>query len=371
MRILITGSEGFIGKNLRVALSRRADAEVYGFDVASSAGDLERWARSADFIFHLAGVNRPPDPSEFETGNVELTRRLVELLEGRPTPVVFSSSIQAELDNPYGRSKQRAEAVLRDYSERTGAPVTIFRFPNVFGKWSKPNYNSVVSTFCHNAAVGLPLQVTDRSRAVTFVYIDEVIRALLDCLDHPWNGYRIGGLRETFTLTLGELHDLVLDIARGRAAGLVPDLQRPFVRYLHATYLSYLPDTERARAADVKTDARGWLFELVKSPHAGQVFVSLTRPGIVRGNHYHDTKIEKFCVIQGQGIVRMRPVLEPASVMEYEVSDNPIRIVDIPPGWTHSIENIGTTDMLTLFWASEIFDATRPDTYPAAVKTRS
>lgn len=364
MKILVTGSEGFVGTNLRVALRRRADVEVLPFDVVSPSDDLVRHGQTADFVFHLAGVNRPKDPTEFTTGNVDLTGRLLSVLEaaGRRTPVVFSSSTQAALENPYGESKRRAEELLFDYHRRTGAPVRIFRFPNVFGKWSRPNYNSVVSTFCHNLTHGLPVQVSNPANEVTFVYVDEVVRCLLSCLDTPLIGGGFGEVSETFRATLGELHDLLVSFRDGRARNEVPDLSRPFVRYLYSTFLSYLDPEQRAVEVGLKADDRGWLFELIRSPHAGQVFISRTRPGVVRGRHYHDTKIEKFCVIAGRGRIRMRKMFTD-QIVTYEVSDAPIRIVDIPPGWTHSIENTGTEDLLTIFWANEPFDPARPDTY--------
>ncbi len=368
MNVLVTGSDGFIGKNLRVALSRRKDCRVLCCDVGHDAGNLERHAREADFVFHLAGVNRPSDPSEFVTGNVELTRRLLAALEQprRRVPVVFSSSRQAEQDNPYGRSKRDAEKFLFDYASRTGSPVRVFRFPNVFGKWSRPDYNSVVSTFCHHLAHGLPVSISDRAHEVTFVYIDEVVRCLLDCLRDDLEGATHADVAEVFTLSLGQLHDMIAGFRSAHDRNEVADLSHPLTRYLHATFLTYWDPAMRCKPVDLKVDARGWLFELVKSPHAGQIFVSRTNPGIVRGNHYHDTKVEKFCVVQGRGRIRMRQLLTD-EIVDYECSDDPIRVVDIPAGWTHSIENSGSDDLITLFWASEIFDPARPDTYPEPV----
>lgn len=368
MRILVTGSDGFVGRNLRVALGRRPGVEILGFDVASPAAALDRHAAAADFVFHLAGVNRPKDPADFVSGNVDLTSRLLSALAaaGRRVPVVFSSSTQATLDNPYGVSKRRAEDLLFDHQRLTGAPVRVFRFPNVFGKWSNPNYNSVVSTLCHNLTHGLPVQISSRDNEVVFVYIDEVVRCLLSCLEPGTAGAGFGEVAETFRVSLGELHDLLVSFREGRVRNEAPDLGRPFVRYLYSTYLSYLDPDQRSTAVDLKTDPRGWLFELVKSPHAGQIFISRTKPGITRGNHYHDTKIEKFCVIQGRGRIRMRRMLT-GDIVAYDVSDDPIRVVDIPAGWTHSIENTGDGDMLTIFWANEIFDPLRPDTYAESV----
>ena len=364
MKILVTGADGFVGRNLRVALRRRPELDVRGFDVATPPSELERMAAEAGFVFHLAGVNRPKDPAEFATGNVELTARLAAALEaaGGRAPVAFSSSTQAELDNPYGRSKRRAEELLFDYHRRTGAPVRVFRFPNMFGKGSAPNYNSVVSTFCHNVAHDLPVRIDNPAAEVTFVYIDEVVRCLLACLVPGLSGGEFGAVAETFRLTVGELHGLIASFRELRARQEVPDLSRPLVRYLFATYLSYLDAPQRVRPVDLKRDDRGCLFELVKSAAGGQIFVSRTRPGIARGNHYHDTKIERFCVIQGRGRIRVLPVLG-GEVTTYDVSDAPICAVDIPAGHCHSIENTGAEDLLTLFWTSEIFDPARPDTH--------
>ena len=363
-------------------------------------------AARADIVFHLAGVNRPTEEKEFTEGNAVLTRQLCAALASaaRRAPLVLSSSVQAELDNPYGRSKQAAEAAVLDYHQRTGAPVYIYRFPNVLGKWSRPNYNTVVATFCHNISRGLPVQVSNRANPLRFVYIDDIVRAFLgiaSCTGHA-RGQRsegrdhraeITGQRAEImpfdpvhSITLGKLHDLILSFHQGRRQGFLPDLSNALTRYLYSTYISFYDPADLAYPVDLKTDDRGWLFELVKSPQAGQIFVSRTRPGITRGNHYHDTKIEKFCVIQGEGVIRLRHVLSgeavqaneiltPSSrlpspisdIIEYPVNDREIRVVDIPPGYTHSIQNTGSTDMITLFWANEIFDPRRPDTYPARV----
>jgi len=364
-RILVTGAAGFMGRNLCVALRREPDFEVLEFDLPQTPDELGTLAARADLVFHLAGVNRPKAEREFTEGNVDLTRRLCDGLAagGRRTPVVLSSSIQAELDNPYGRSKREAEAVVEAYQRQTGAAVYVFRFPNVFGKWSRPNYNTVVATFCHNISRGLPVQISNRANVVRFVYIDDIVRAFLALArqaDHPPVLSR-PDIQPVFSITLGELHDRLVSFREGRAKGLLPDLADPLTRYLYATYVSFYDPGDFARPVDLKCDDRGWLFELVKSPHAGQIFVSRTRPGITRGNHYHDTKVEKFCVIQGEGIIRFRPVLG-GSVVEYPVNDRHIRVVDIPPGYTHSIQNTGNTDLITLFWASEVFDPQRPDT---------
>ena len=368
--ILVTGSKGFMGRNLCVALRREPGVRVVEFDLDQPSSELSALVQQSDVVFHLAGVNRPLEVGEFMAGNANLTRQLCELLQhaGRKTPLVISSSIQAELDNPYGQSKRAAEEVALGYSRATGAAVYIYRFPNVFGKWSRPNYNTVVATFCHQISRDLPVQISNPANLIQFVYIDDIVRAftgIARITDHaPVDPYQ--EIRSVYAITLGKLHELILSFRRSVAATSLPDLSNPLVKYLHSTYLSFCDPQDLARPVDLKTDNRGWLFELIKSPQAGQIFVSRTHPGITRGNHYHDTKIEKFCVIQGQGVIRFRHVLG-GDVIEYPVDDRSIRIVDIPSGYTHSIENTGTEDMLTLFWANEIFDPLQPDTYPMPV----
>lgn len=364
--ILVTGSAGFIGRNLCLALRRTGRFQVLEFEVPQSVAELQQLAARAEAIIHLAGVNRPQQESEFAAGNTDLTRQLCAGLvaAGRSVPLILSSSIQAELDNPYGRSKLAAEEIVLDYHARTGAPVCIYRFPNVFGKWSRPHYNTVVATFCHNLSRGLPVQVSNPAHVLRFVYIDDLVRAFVDYVsqaapDPARTHYEIAAV---YTITLGELHDLLVSFQAGRKQSLLPDLANPLVKYLYSTFVSFLDPQDLAYPVDLKTDDRGWLFELVKSRAAGQIFVSRTRPGITRGNHYHDTKIEKFCVIQGQGIIRFRHVFSP-EILAYPVDDQAIRIVDIPPGYTHSIENTGRGDLITLFWANEIFDPQRPDTH--------
>ncbi len=273
------------------------------------------------------------------------------------------------MDNAYGRSKKAAEDALLEYREDTGAAVYLYRFPNVFGKWSRPDYNTVVATFCHRISRGLPVQVSNRANPLQFVYVDDIVRAFLELAARTEHGAATPRqeIQPVYSTTLGELHDLIASFQATRHQSLIPDLSHPLTKYLYSTYLSFCDPGDLAYPVELKTDQRGWLFELVKSPQAGQIFVSRTRPGITRGNHYHDTKIEKFCVIQGEGIIRFRGVLS-REIIEYPVNGQDIRIVDIPPGYTHSIENVGSGDMITLFWANEIFDPQHPDTYFVKVK---
>lgn len=370
--LLITGASGFIGRNLCSALRRLGGFEILEFGRADPADRLSELAQRADLVFHLAGVNRPQHEDEFKTANADLTRRLCQCLaaSGRPVPVVLASSTQAELANAYGKSKRLAEDAVLEYHDRHRAPVYVYRLPNIFGKWSRPNYNSVVATFCHNLSRGLPVQISDRANILRLVYIDDVVRAFIAIAAgsvHDPARTRFD-VEPVYSLTLGELHEMLVSFQDARSKSMLPDLSKPLVKHLFSTYLSFNDAGNLAYPVELKTDDRGWLFELLKSQFAGQVFVSKTRPGITRGNHYHDTKVEKFCVIQGEGIIRFRHVLHD-NVLEYPVDDRAIRVVDIPPGYTHSIENVGASDMITLFWANEVFDPQHPDTFFVKVKT--
>lgn len=363
--ILVTGSAGFVGKHVCLALRRTGDFEVIECTSETDPAQLPEMVLRSEFIIHLAGVNRPKDEQEFTTGNADFTAKLCEIAakDGRKIPIAMTSSIQAERDNPYGISKKAAEDALLGYHQNSEAPVFLYRLPNVFGKWSRPEYNTVVATFCHNISRNKPVTIRDPSAELRFVYIDDVVRDLVELAGGQSHGD--GEIHRKVTpehqITLGALHDKIVSFRDCRSSAMVPDLADPLTKCLYSTYLSFLDDNDFARPIDLKTDDRGWLFELVKSEAFGQIFVSKTKPGITRGNHYHDTKVEKFCVIQGQGIIRFRNVLND-TIIEYPVNDQEIKVVDIPPGLTHSIENTGEGEMLTLFWANEIFDATRPDT---------
>lgn len=364
-RVLVTGAEGFIGKNLITALLRRDDISVVGYCRKDDRSVLETALHEVDIIFHLAGVNRPKDEKEFFDGNSGFTADLIRVLgDIKRTPlIILPSSIQAILDNNYGKSKRASEQVILDYHDRTGAPIAIYRLPGVFGKWSQPNYNTVVATFCHNIARGLDISVSDPDHEIELVYIDDVIaefmRHLDDCDNLKRQRYAV---TRTFRVTLGDLANRIRKLHAIRESLLIPDLADTFMKCLHATYLSFLPEDDYSYPVKMFTDERGWLFELIKSDHFGQIFVSKTLPGITRGDHYHDTKLEKFCVIQGQGIICFRHI-HSKEIIEYSVSDETISVVDIPPGYTHSIENNGSTEMICLFWANQVFDPEAPDTY--------
>lgn len=371
MNVLVTGSNGFIGQNLIMWLRRLPDAAILEFDQPHTLQDLAERLATADLIYHLAGVNRPQSVEEFRTGNVDLTTQMCELLlrAGRVTPIVLSSSIQAELDNPYGVSKRQAEEVLADYARRSGARVVIFRLTNVFGKWCRPNYNSVVATFCHNIARDLPITISDPEREVPLVHVDDVVEAFLteigdrgSGIRSQESGVRYREVRLIHTVTLGRLAEMIRSFRESRQSLAVPDFSDPFTHKLYGTFLSYLGPDDFAYDLTKRTDARGSLAEFVKSPPFGQIFVSRTRPGITRGNHYHHTKTEKFLVVEGEAIVRFRHI-RGGDVMEYHVRGEDFRVVDIPTGYTHSIENVGSGELVTLFWASQVFDPNQPDTF--------
>lgn len=363
--VLVTGSAGFVGRNLCAALKRRDDIRLMQFDLGSSRADLAEYLAVAKVVFHLAGVNRPQSDDEFKSGNADFTSEICNLLlngTNRPA-IVFSSSIQATLDNAYGASKKQAEEVLDDYRRRTNSSVTVYRLPNVFGKWSRPNYNSVVATFCYNIARDLDITISDPARELELVYVDDVVAQFQRHLDEfPAVTGLHGTVLRSFKTTLGQLAENIRSLHAISDSLVVPDLSGDFMRCLHATYLSFLPEDGFATSVKLNRDPRGWLFELIKSKHFGQIFVSRTKPGITRGNHYHDTKLEKFCVIQGEGLIRFRRV-DTVEILDYPVTDRNIQVVDIPPGYTHSIENTGEGDLICLFWANEIFDSGRPDTY--------
>jgi len=370
MNILVTGAAGFIGKNLVQVLTREGNHQVSEYDRNSGEADLRKALSVADLVYHLAGENRPPDPRQYEETNVGLTVRIVECLtELRRKPrIVFASSIQAEQENPYGTSKRRAEDELRRFAEITGAPVVVYRLKNTFGKWSRPNYNSVVATFCHNVARDLPISVNDPGRVLDLVYIDDVVSAFLGEITRlvaPRFAY--AEVPASYQIALRELAETIQAFRRMRASRMMPDFSDRLVRCLYATYLSHLETSDFAYDLEIKADSRGQLAEFLKAHHFGQVFVSTTKPGVTRGNHFHHTKTEKFLVVQGDAEIRFRHIVT-GEIIRYRVTGSAFRVVDIPPGYTHAIENIGETDLIVLFWASEVFDPTQTDTYVLEVE---
>jgi UDP-2-acetamido-2,6-beta-L-arabino-hexul-4-ose reductase len=364
MNLLITGADGFIGRNLRAALQQTSHRLLL-LDVDSTDADLQSAAAQADFVFHLAGVNRPQDEREFFAGNADFTELLLAaLINGRRPPVLISSSTQAALDNPYGRSKLHAEETMRGYHTATGSPVYIYRLTNVFGKWSRPNYNSVVATFCHNVARGLPITVSDPAYTLRLVYIDDVIAEFLRALDgsptaQPGGFCTAGPEHES---TLQQIASLIHGFHDVRATLDLPDQTDPFVRKLFATYQSFLPLDRLAYTPLTHADDRGSFTELLHMSGYGQVSVNVTKPGVCKGSHWHQTKHEKFIVVSGRGVIRFRSPFA-SEVYSYEVSGGTTTVVDVPPGYVHLIENVGKCDLVTLMWASEVFDPDSADTW--------
>lgn len=376
MKILITGAKGFIGKNLVAELNNINEEKAKGYHLASGftifeydmetdPALLDRYCKEADFVFHLAGVNRPKEQSEFMEGNFGFTSLLLDTLKkhGNNCPVMLSSSIQAELNNPYGLSKKASEDLLFEYGRETASEVMIYRFPNVFGKWCRPNYNSAVATFCHNIAHDLPIQVNDSSVMMTLVYIDDVIRALISALEGiPLKDGMFCKVPVEHRISLGEIVDLIYSFKESRKNLLVPDLSDAFIKKLYSTYLSYLPEDGFSYPLKMNVDDRGSFTEFLKSPDRGQVSINISKPGITKGQHWHHTKNEKFLVVSGKGVIRFRRMDE-EKVHEYFVSGDKLEVVDIPVGYTHNIENLGDSDMVTVMWVNEVFDPEHPDTY--------
>jgi UDP-2-acetamido-2,6-beta-L-arabino-hexul-4-ose reductase len=363
VNILVTGAKGFVGKNLCVALRQQAQVVLYEVDLDNSPEELQQALRVADVVFHLAGVNRPKEEKEYQTGNAGFTSKICSTLEtlARAPKIVFSSSIQAELGNPYGASKLAAEEILRNFAAGSGSECVVYRLKNLFGKWCRPNYNAVTATFCYNAAHDLPLSISDPSHEIELTYIDNVVEAFLGEITESMPGFRYAEPLVTYWITLGELAETIQSFRQMRSSLQMPDFSQPFVRALYASYVTYLDQADFAYPLTIKTDKRGSLAEFIKAPGLGQVFVSRTRPGITRGNHYHHTKGEKFLVLEGEAVIRFRHILGTEEI-EYRVRGDEYRVVDIPPGYTHSIQNVGAGDLVTLFWADEIFDPQKPDT---------
>lgn len=365
MKILITGAYGFIGRNLVSELRNQGFSNLMEIDKDSSNEQFTNAIIGSDFIFHLAGVNRPERVEEFESGNSKLTNKIVEILinNGKKTPVLMSSSVQASLDNPYGKSKKAAEIILSDYGIKQNAPVYIFRLTNVFGKWSKPNYNSVVATFCHNIANGLPIQITDADRSLQLAYIDDVINAFINCLKSGVAAVNQDlTIKPVYDVTIAELAGSIRSFSESRKNLYVPDTSNEFIKKLYSTYLSYLHPRDFGYMLHSKCDERGSFTEFIRSKSAGQVSINITKPGITKGNHWHHTKNEKFLVIKGMASIRFRRIYND-DIIEYKVSDERFEVIDIPVGYTHQIENTGTSDLITLMWANEVFDQSNPDTY--------
>lgn len=378
MKVLVTGAKGFVGRNLCAELRNIRDGkdrsygdlkidEIFEFDVETDPKLLNEYCQKADFVFNLAGVNRPKEQSEFMSGNfgfAEILLRTLKIHENR-CPVMISSSTQAALENPYGLSKRAGEELMFQYSNETGAKVLVYRFPNLFGKWCRPNYNSAVATFCHNIANDMPITISNRENLLSLVYIDDLIAEMVSALkgeEHRDGNYCF--VPEVYNTNLGQIVDLIYSFKESRKTLEVPDMSDPFTKKLYATYLSYLPEELFSHPLKMNIDERGSFTEIIRTLDRGQFSINISKPHITKGNHWHHTKCEKFIVISGKAAIRFRKIGGPDShVIEYIVSGEKIEVVDIPTGYTHNIENLGDTDLITMMWANEPFNPEKPDTY--------
>ena len=362
MKVLVTGSDGFIGKNLLVKLAENS-IDFVCFTRRHSADDLASLLKDVDFVFHLAGVNRPQDPADFNRQNHDLTLALCEAIQrtGKAIPVIFTSSIQAESDNVYGSSKKSAEDALIGFNAASQSPVYLYRLPNVFGKWAKPNYNSVVATFCHNIAQDLPIRIDDMSKVVPLLYIDDLLEQFMKVLADPQTGVLRPTVKPEYSITVGDLASQIKAFHNSRNTLITEEVGAGLTRCLYATYLSYLKPAQFAYEVPAYEDGRGRFVEMLKTKDSGQFSFFTAHPGITRGGHYHHTKSEKFLVLQGLARFGFRNIVTNEA---YEITVDGLtpKIVETIPGWTHDITNIGENELIVMLWASEAFDRARPDT---------
>ena len=371
MKVLITGAGGFVGKNLELHLVERKDVKVLGFTREHAVARLPDLLQGVDIVFHLAGTNRPQDPAEFLSDNVDLTHALchavaaVYLTTGKKVPIIFTSSTQTDRNNGYGDSKVKAENALFALQRAYGVPVHVFRLPNVFGKWCKPNYNSVVATFCYNIARGLPIKVNDPEASVTLVYVDDLVGRFVQLMDGADASVDEGGFATVapqYTTTVGELARQFQGFKNSRDTMMTERVGTGLMRALYATYVSYLPVESFAYTIPQLADPRGVFVEMLKTPDCGQFSYFTAHPGITRGGHYHHSKTEKFLVIKGQARFKFRHMQTGQSHELATTGDKP-EVVETVPGWTHDITNIGPDEMVVMLWANEVFDRSKPDTY--------
>lgn len=378
MKILVTGAKGFVGRNLIATLNNirtgkdksfgiKDDITIYEYDIDSNPALLDVFCTDCDFVFNLAGINRPKEQEEYMEGNFGFASTLLNTLKVHKNncPIMISSSIQAQLDNPYGKSKKAGEDLIFAYGKETNAPVYVYRFPNVFGKWCKPNYNSAVATFCNNIANNLPIQVNDRSIVMNLVYIDDVVAELINALQNKEHRDETGYcyVPTTHKITLGEIVDLLYSFKNSREDLSIPDMtEGGLVKKLYATYLSYLPISAFSYPLKMNIDDRGSFTEILRTEDRGQFSVNISKPGITKGNHWHHTKNEKFVVVSGNGLIQFRKMGDDA-IIEYHVSGEKMEVIDIPTGYTHNIINEGENDLVTFMWCNECFDKEKPDTY--------
>ncbi|PHR69798.1 MAG: capsular biosynthesis protein [Arcobacter sp.] len=365
MKVLVTGADGFIAKNLIEHLKRDKSLELYLYSKKDSLNILEAYVKEVDFIFHLAGVNRPKNKEEFYEGNSSLTKIIVDILkkEEKNTPILLSSSTQSLLDNDYGKSKLEAENLLLNYAKECNSNIYIYLLPNVFGKWSRPNYNSVISTWCHNITHNIDITINDENHILNLVYIDDVIKSFVNKLKIK-NTFanKYFEIDTVHSKTLGEIKSLLFKFKDNRKTLVIPDVASGFERALYATYLSYLDENDFSYELKGHKDERGTFFEVLKTLDSGQFSLSSTAPGVMRGNHYHHTKNEKFLVIKGEATIELKHIIT-NKIVSYKVSDKKMEVVEMIPGYTHNIKNTGDEEMLLFLWANESFDQDNPDTY--------
>lgn len=364
MKILVTGSKGFIGKNLIRRLKEEKDILIFECDKDTDSKTLEVYCKKADFVYHLAGINRTDNEEDFMKGNYGFTVKLLNLLSkyNEGCPLMLASSIQVAYDNSYGKSKKAAENLILTYSGINRAKIFIYRLPNVFGKWCKPNYNSVVATFCHNIARKLPITIDEPEKILNLVYIDDLIDELISLLQSTNTDKNYYEVEPIYQVSLKKIADLLYSFYEFNLKGYIPDLSDEFTKKLYSTYLSYLPEDRLSYRLTMHCDDRGSFTEFLKSNNNGQISVNVIKPGITKGNHYHHTKLEKFLVVSGRGVIRLKHIIS-GRLLEYQLSSETLEVINVPAGYAHSIENIGDTDLVVLIWCNEVFDKNKPDTY--------
>jgi UDP-2-acetamido-2,6-beta-L-arabino-hexul-4-ose reductase len=370
--ILITGAQGFLAKNFIARLVGLGYSNLLLVDRTTPKSTYEAYVKQAQFIYHFAGVNRPQDPKEFTVGNTDSIAELIGYLKkfNSKTPLVISSSTQAMNNNPYGLSKKAGEDLVLSFATKHSHPIFIYRLTNIFGKWAKPNYNSVVATFCNNISRDLPIKINDEHAKISLVYIDDVVDEMLRCLEGKVT--TLDGILRVlpeYELTVGQLALMIQRFKNSRTNLHLENQQDPLTKKLYATYLSYLQEQAFIYDLKMNVDARGSFTEMFKTSQEGQISVNISKPGITKGNHYHHTKNEKFIVVSGTGSIKFRRV-DSNEVIEYRVDGEKLQVIDIPPGYVHNITNIGANDLVTVMWASELFDKQNPDTYPMEVERK-
>lgn len=364
MKILVTGAKGFVGKNLIAELNNKGHNTIFPVSRETETSLLEQYTKECDFVFHLAGVNRPKDEKEFMEGNFGFTSELLNLLKknNNKSPVLITSSIQAKRDNAYGISKKAGENILFEYSKENDVPVYVYRLPNIFGKWSKPNYNTVVATYCHNIARDLDIQINNPNAELILCYIDDLLEEFINALDgKPTRQNDYCFVPVSHTIKLGDLANTIRSFKESRINLTIPNMEDPLTKKLYSTYLSFLPEDQFSYDLKMNCDNRGSFTEMIRTPERGQVSVNISKPGITKGNHWHHTKNEKFLVVSGEGLILFRK-LDSDEIIEYRVSGEKLQVVDIPTGYTHSIVNVGDADLVTVMWANESFNPEKPDT---------